>query len=320
MRTSSEHGREASKPEEIPPRGWWDILIRVVKSVSRDNVTLISAGLAMYALLAVFPALAAAISIYGLFVSPQEVVQHMSGFARMLPPEAWELLKSRLQEIAQQDKQTLNVGVAVGVFIALWSARSGMASLILATNIAYKERDERGFFMQILQSLAFTIGAVLGFLLTLFLGVAVPLLLNALGTNPIIQIVAEVLRWALLWAMAVTGLALLYRYGPDRERPRWRWVSWGSAIAATLWAIASVLFTLYVQNFATYDKTYGALGGVIVLLMWFYITGLIVLLGAEINAEMERQTKRDTTVGPERAMGERGAYAADTLGDTSRAR
>jgi membrane protein len=314
---SQSRGREASTPAEIPPAGWWDITRRVLKAVSSDHATLVAAGLALYALLAVFPALAAAISIYGLFASPQDVVEHMSRFASMLPPDAWDLFKTRLQEVAQHDQQTLNTGVAVGLFLALWSARSGMASLITATNIAYKEEEKRGFIMQILMSLLFTVGAVVGFLLVLLLGVGVPVVLNALGTHWLLQALADVLRWVLLWLMAVTGLALLYRFGPSRERQRWRWVSWGSAIAATLWLVGSGIFTLYVQNYGSYGETYGALGAVIILLMWFYISGFVVVLGAEINAEMERQTARDTTSGQERPMGARGAYAADTLGETS---
>jgi membrane protein len=313
---SAERGRLASTPAEISGRGWWDIVRRVWKSIGSDHATLIAAGIALYALLAVFPALGVAVSLYGLFASPREVVEHMSTFANVLPPDAWKLLEARLQEIAQHEKQTLNVGIAVGLAVALWSARSGMSSLIMATNIAYKEEEKRGFFMQILMSLLFTLGAVLGFLLTLLLGVGVPLALSALGTNVVIQVIGEILRWPLLWAVAVTGLAVLYRFGPSREHARWRWVSWGSAIAATLWLIGSVLFTLYVRNAGNYGETYGALGGVIVLLMWFYISGFIVVLGAEINAEMERQTVRDTTAGPEKAMGQRGAYAADTLGES----
>jgi membrane protein len=315
MTESREHGRHASAPAEIPARGWWDIVRRVVKGVSSDHATLVAAGLALYALLAVFPALAAAVSLYGLFASPQEVADHMSRFGAMLPPDAWELLNSRLQEIAQKDRQTLNVGLALGVLLALWSARSGMASLITATNIAYREPEKRGFFMQVLMSLLFTIGAIIGFLLTLVLGIVVPLALSTLGDNPVIRIAGDVVRFALLWGMAVVGLAILYRFGPSRKNARWRWVSWGSAIAATLWLIGSLLFTLYVQKYGTYGETYGALGAVIILLMWFYISGFIVVLGAEINAEMERQTERDTTEGPEKPMGDRGAYAADTLGE-----
>jgi membrane protein len=195
-----------------------------------------------------------------------------------------------------------------------------MSALMTATNIAYGEREKRGFFRQVLISLVLTVGAVVGFLTMILLGVAIPVGLKLLGTSMAVQMVADVLQWALLWLFAVLGLAFVYRYAPAREPARWRWVTWGSAIAATLWLGASALFAVYVRSFANYGKTYGALGGVIALLMWFYVSSVIVVLGAEINAEMERQTKKDTTEGPQAPLGERGAYAADTVGPTAKER
>lgn len=309
-------GRAARHPREIPAAGWRDILARVWHILGSDHVTLVASGLSMYALLAVFPGLAAAVSLYGLFASPEDVAQHMAAFSGILPPGVWDIFRSRLAEVAGRGGETLSIGAIGGLLIALWGARAGMASLIAATNIAYKEPERRSFLKQIGLSLAFTIVAIVGFLLTLVLGVGVPLVLEAFGANMLVQDLAAVARWLVLWVMAVAGLALIYRYGPSRDPPRWHWVSWGPAIAATLWLIGSVLFALYVRNFGSYGKTYGALGGVIVLLMWFYITGFMIVLGAEINAEMERQTVRDTTEGPEVPMGQRGAHAADTLGPT----
>ena len=270
----------------------------------------------MYALLAVFPGLAAAIAIYGLFASPEDVLRHMQAFAGVLPQGAWEVLSQRLQEIAGRERTTLNIGLVLSLLIALWGARSGMAALMTAMNIAYSEKEERGMLMQIAVSLLLTVGAILGFLLVLLLGVAIPIALQVLGTSSWVQAIVAVLRWSLLWLVVALGLSIVYRYGPDRKRARWRWVSWGSAIAATLWLIGSLLFALYVQLFASYGKTYGAIGSVVVLLLWFYLSSFIVVLGAEINAEMERQTRRDTTGGPEAPLGERDAYAADTVGPT----
>jgi membrane protein len=192
-----------------------------------------------------------------------------------------------------------------------------MSALMTATNIAYAETEKRGFIRQTLVSLAFTVGAILGFLLVLALGFALPLVLKVLGTSSWVQTLVGVLRWVVLWGVAVLSFAVLYRYAPSRERARWRWVTWGSAIAATLWIVMSALFAWYVGTFASYGKTYGALGGVIALLMWFYLSSLTVVIGAEINSEMERQTVRDTTEGSEAPMGERGAYAADTVGPTA---
>jgi membrane protein len=277
-------------------------------------VSLVAGGLAMYALLSVFPGLAATVSLYGLFATPTDVEQHMSSFSGVLPPGVWDIFKTQLEAITRHPQGALTTAAAVGVLLALWSARSAMASLMTATNIAYGEQEKRGWFKQILLSLAFTVVAIVGFLIMLTLGVVVPLALKALGTREWVQWAVAVLRLALLWGIVVLGLALIYRYAPARERPRWRWVTWGSAIAATLWLAASALFGFYVATFGSYDKTYGALGGVVVLLMWFYISSFIVVLGAEINGEMERQTEKDTTVRQDAPIGQRGAYAADTVG------
>ncbi len=271
----------------------------------------------MYALLAVFPSLAAAVSIYGIFSSPDDVIKDMSGFVAVLPPGAWDIFAAQLKEVSSHAGGTLTATAAVALLVSLWSARSGMASLMTATNIAYSEREKRGFIRQLLVSIGFTAGAICGFLTMLLLGIAVPLALSGLGVGAGAEIAVGLLRWVLLWLVAIGGLAVIYRYAPARRRAQWRWVTWGSVIAATLWLIGSLLFALYVRTFGTYGKTYGALGGVIVLLMWFYLSSFIVVLGAEINSEMERQTTRDTTEGPEKPLGQRGAYAADTVGPSA---
>jgi membrane protein len=311
------HGREAQHPKEIPAPGWRDIFTRVWAEIGSDHVTLVSAGLAMYALLAIFPGLAAAVAIYGLFASPAQVLEHMQAFSGILPPGAWDIFKTQLQGVASQAQGSLTMAAASGVLIALWGARSGMASLMVATNIAYAEAEKRGFFRQIFLSLLFTVVAIVGFLMALAIGVVVPVALKVLGTSTLVQWLSGALLWVVLWVMAVLGLAVLYRYAPSRQRARWRWVTWGSAIAATLWILSSGLFAWYVGAFASYGKTYGALGGVIALLMWFYLSSFTIVLGAEINSEMERQTERDTTDGPEAPLGQRGAYAADTVGPTA---
>jgi membrane protein len=310
-------GRQATQPSEIPAPGWRDIFTRVKTEIGSDHVTLVASGLAMCALLAVFPGLAAAIAVYGLFASPAHVVEHIQVFSTLLPPGTWDLFKTQLQTVAGQAQGSLTFAALSGLLIALWSARAGMSALMTATNIAYAEAEKRSFFRQTLVSLAFTIGAIVGFLIVLALGVALPVALKVLGTSSWVQWVAGALRWIVLWLVAVLGLAVLYRYAPSRERAQWRWVTWGSAIAATLWIVLSVLFAWYVSSFASYGKTYGALGGMIALLVWFYLSSLTVVIGAEINSEMERQTERDTTEGPEAPLGERGAHAADTVGPTA---
>jgi len=271
----------------------------------------------MYTLLSVFPGLTAAVSIYGLFASPDDVLKHMSVFSGVLPPGVLDIFKSQLQTLVSHGQTTLSLAVILGLVLALWSARSAMSALMTATNIAYGEREKRNFFVQVLVSLVLTAGAIVGFLIMLLLGVAIPVTLKILGTSTWAQWTLDGLQWALLWVFAVLGLAFVYRFAPAREPARWRWVTWGSAISAALWLAMSALFAVYVQAFANYGKTYGALGGVIALLMWFYLSGIIVVSGAEINAEMERQTQRDTTEGPAAPMGQRGAYAADTIGPTA---
>ena len=310
-------GRAAHWPKDIPVTGWWDILCRVVKRLGTENITLVCGGMAMYALMAVFPALAAAVSIYGLFATPADAIEHMQSFAGVLPPGVWDLFKSQLQAIPRHETSTLSIAAILGVLIALWSARSAMSALMSGTNMAYGEAEKRNFFIKILTSLALTIGAVVGFLVMLLLGIVIPVTLNLLGTRPWIQSIADALQWALLWVFTVAALAMVYRYAPDRQPAQWHWMKWGSLIGATLWLAMSAVFAFYVQSFANYGKTYGALGGVISLLMWFYLSSVIVVLGAQINAEMERQTRVDTTEGPAAPMGQRGAYAADTLGPSA---
>jgi membrane protein len=307
-------GRHAERPTEIPPRGWVDVAWRAAKRFSDDNVTLIAGGLAMYALLSVFPALAATVSIYGMFATPGDVIKQMSAFAGVLPPGVWDIFNTELQSIAKTGRSTLTFAAVLGLLVALWSARSAMSSLMTATNIAYRERETRGFIRQTLLSLAFTVGAILAFLLMLTLGVAIPLALAALGAGDWTKAAVSVLRLVLLWGVMVLSFAIVYRYAPAREHARWRWVSAGSVIAATLWMAASGLFAFYVANFAGYAKTYGALGGVVVLLMWFFIASIVIVLGAQINAELERQTIEDTTDLRDAPLGQRGAFAADTVG------
>lgn len=312
-----ERGRNATEPEQIPARGWWDITMRVYQDLSRDNVSLIAGGLAMYSLLSVFPALAAAVSIYGLVFRPDDVIKQMQVFAGVLPPGVWDIFNGELQEVVRRESGTLTITAIIALLVSLGSARSGMASLVQATNIAYQEQEKRSLLRQILLSILFTIGAIGAFLLVLLLGVAVPVIFSAVNASAWIQDLIGALRWALLWLFATAGLACIYRFAPSRQMARWRWVIWGSVVAASLWLAGSILFAVYVRTFGGYARTYGALGGVIVLMMWFYLSSFLLVLGAEINAEMERQTRRDTTEGPEAPLGKRGAWAADTVGPSA---
>jgi membrane protein len=310
-------GRTAERPQDIPARGWWDIVVRVKKEMGADNVDIIAGGLALYALLAVFPALAAAVSIYGLFASPADIADHLQQVTAMLPQDAVRILQQQLSKLTQHPQDTLSFGIVIGIGLALWSARKGMVALMKATNVAYDEEDQRGFFRQLLVSLGFTIGAIVGFLAMLALGIVTPVVLSLIPLGAATEVVLLIARWILLFAVAVLGLAIVYRFAPDRSSAQWRWITPGSLVAATLWLIGSVLFALYVRNWGSYNETYGALGGVVILLMWFYLSGYIVILGAEINSELERQTRKDTTTGEPQPLGKRGAYSADTVGPTA---
>ena len=309
-------GRDARTPGEFPAAGWRDILLRVWQKLGQDHTSLVAAGIALNTLLAVFPALGVAVLIYGLFSSPAGVEADIRPFIGILPADAAKLLQDQLQSLVSPPHAKLGVGAVVSALVAFWSARQGMVALMTATNIAYYEHERRGFLTQIAISLGFTLASVVAFLVMLVLGVAVPVVLQILPLGPAAATAILVFRWVLLWLFAAGALAAVYRYAPDRRGAQWRWVTWGSAAAATLWLSGSVLFELYVKNFSSYGVTYGALGGVIVLIMWFYLGGFAVVLGAQINAEMEHQTMVDTTEGPPKPMGKRGAYVADTLGRT----
>jgi membrane protein len=264
----------------------WDIATRVAEKLGHDNAGLLAGGIAMYALLSVFPGLGAAVSMYGLFATPADVIQHMNAFAGVLPPGVWTIFNERLQDVAAQDHGTLTVAAAIGLLLALWSARLTMSAVMTATNIAYGVRERRSYLRQTLVSLALTCTLIIGFLLMLLFGVVVPLALTMLDTSPWTHGAITIVHWLLLWGFAALGLSVVYRHAPARRLARWRWITRGSAIAATLWLIVSVLFALYVRAFAGYDRTYGTLGGAVVLLMWFYLLSFSVILGAEVDAAL----------------------------------
>jgi membrane protein len=257
---------------------------RLYDKVNEDNAALLASGIAMYGLLSVFPGLAAAVSIYGLFATPAEVVRHMQVFSGVLPPGVWTIFATQLQDVAAHDHRTLTAAVVISLLLALWSARFTVSSLMTATNIAYRAHERRGYVRQTWVSLWLTLGVIVGFLIMLVIGVVIPLALAVLGTSVWVRGTVAVLRALLLWAFAVTGLSMVYRFAPARPHARWRWLTWGSGVAATSWLVLTGLFTVYVRTFAAYDRTYGPLAGVIVLLMWFYLLSFAVLLGAEIDA------------------------------------
>ncbi len=309
-----DRGREAERPHQIPRRGWRDIAVRVKDEQSNDNLSIIAAGSAFYSLLALFPALAAAVTIYGLVADPAGIRQHLQAVADVIPPAAYKILQDQLGRIAQKAETTLGIGLAVSLAAALWSANKGMKALITSLNIVYDEKEKRGFIKLNGWSLLLTFCGIVFAILALSGIVALPALIDRLGLPETIRNVLLLLRWPLMAFIGILGLALIYRYAPDRQRPQWQWVTWGSVLATLLWIATSILFSWYVSNFDSYNKTYGSMGAVAILMMWFYLSVYFLLLGGEINAEMEHQTRKDTTTGAPRPMGRRGAHAADTLG------
>lgn len=309
-------GREASGPSEIPKRGWKDILRRTKDEVSKDNLSIIAAGVAFYLFLSIFPAVAAMVSVLGLIVDPPDVERFVEAAEGILPPDALALIAQQVREVTSSSARALGWSLVVSVGLALWSATAGVKALMTALDIVYDERETRGFLKYSGIAILLTIGALVFALLALALVAALPVVLNWLPIPEPIATALGILRWVILGGAFLLALSALYRFAPDRQNAQWRWVSWGAAAATLLWLLGSALFSLYVTNFADYNKTYGAIAAIVILLMWFYLTAFVILFGAELNAEMEHQTKVDSTTGKPKPMGRRGAQMADTLGES----
>jgi membrane protein len=312
--TDGGHGRQADTPQEIPPQGWKDIAKRTMKSIKEDQVPLLSAGVAYYTLLALFPAAIAGVSIYGLVANPDTVRDQINKLTKMLSPSTADLVGEQIRQVTSGAGGALGLATALGILTALWSASSGMKALITGVNLAYDETESRKFVKLRGLALLLTLGAMVLLGVALALIVGFPAVANDWPTP--LAWTAGILRWVLLAVLLVVALAVLYRYAPNRDEPRWTWVSWGSAIATLLWILASVGFSVYAKSFGNYNKTYGALAGVIILMFWLFLTSFVVLVGAELNTEMELQTVKDTTKGPAQPMGERGGHAADHVAES----
>ena len=313
-------GREAERPSEIPPRGWFAVLKRVKAEVKEDNVTLLAAGVAFYAMLAIFPAIIAVVTIYGMVADPAQVQSQVGEFAKSLPSGADELLGGQLESVTQAGRQSLSIGLAVSLLAVLWTASGGVQGLVKGLNLVYDEKESRGLLKLRGLSLLLTLGAILMAVVAIALVAVFPAVIDDLKLGQAGELAASIARWVVLALLVLAAVAVLYRYAPDRANPRWRWVSWGAVVALVLWLLGSIGFSWYVDNFGKYNQTYGALAAVIILLLWLFLSAFAVLLGAEIDAEIERQTARDTTTGPERPMGRRDAEVADTVGESSQRR
>jgi membrane protein len=308
-------GRSAETPSEIPAMGWKDILLRVYRGISENRILLVAAGVTFYALLAIFPGIAALISIYGLFADPANVAGNLDTMANVAPGGAIDVLREEMNRLASQGGAILGVSFLVSLAISLWTANSGVKAIFDALNIVYGEEEKRSFLKLNAITLLVTLGIVAFILLTLGAIVAIPVALAYIPLPGVTALIVKIGRWPLLFLLVTIALAVLYKYGPSRSEPRWHWITWGSVSAAIVWLAASALFSWYVASFGSYNKTYGSLGAVIGFMTWIWISIIVVLVGAKLNAEMEHQTVRDSTAGQPKPIGRRGARMADTVGE-----
>lgn len=307
-------GRAAATPSEIPAPGWGDIFSRVYADISEQRVLAIAAGVAFYALLAIFPAAAALTAFYSWFADPATITSHLQRLSGVLPGGAIQVIGDQIRRVAAQGTTTLGVASVLGLLVSLWSANVGMKALFDALNVVYQEREKRGFFGLNAVSLTFTVLGVVMVLAVIVALVALDPILARLDLNAREQWLVGLLRWPALFVLVSLAISLIYRFGPSRDRPQWRWVSWGGVFAALAWLAVSALFSVYAENFGRFNETYGSLGAVIGFMLWLWISNIVLLIGAQLNAEMEHQTARDTTVGAPRPLGTRGAVMADTVG------
>jgi len=307
-------GRQAETPEQIPARGWQDIVWRVVWSISADRILSTSGGVAFFALVAIFPGIAAIVSLYGLFADASTIGNHLTLLSGILPGGVLALIADQITLIARQENETLGIAFAVGLLVAVVSANSGVAALFDALNVVYDEKEKRSVMRFYATTFLFTLVGIGFVVLAISTVVVLPLVLKFVGSTTTTEWLLSILRWPILLVTLVVSLGFIYRYGPSRRDARWRWVTWGSIVAALLWIAASMLFSWYVATFDSYNKIYGSLGAGVGFMIWLWISAVIVLLGGELNAEMEHQTARDTTQGAPKPLGSRGATMADHVG------
>jgi len=278
----------------LPARGWKNILLRVWKNIGEDRVILVAAGVTFYCLLAIFPAIAALVAIYGFFSDPSSISSVVDKISGVMPGGALDIIRTQMNQVASQGPSKLGVAFVIGFLVSLWSANAGIKSIFDALNLVYDEPEKRGLIRLNLVSLAFTVAAILFILVAIAFIAALPAVASSQlqGTAALI---AQIIRWPILFVVVAVGIALVYRYGPSRAEPQWRWITWGSAFAAVAWIAVSIAFSWYAANFGSYNKTYGSLAAIVVFMTWLWLSIAVILIGAEIDAEMEQQTAQDTT-------------------------
>jgi membrane protein len=307
-------GRRATAPWQIPWKGWKDILIRTYQQVNEDRVLPVAAGVVFYGLLALFPAITALVSCYALFAKASTINDHLSMISGILPAGAFDIVRDQVNRVLAKGDTKLGMAFVFSFLLAVWSANSGTKAIIDALNVVYEEKEKRGFFKLNAVSLAFTFGGLVAALVVIGCVVALPIILATMGLGSMSDALLRIGRWPVLIGTMLVGLAVLYRYGPSRRSPRWRWLSVGSVVATVTWLAGSALLSFYLENYANYDATYGSLGAAIGLMVWMWMSTTVVLLGAELNAEIEHQTEADSTDDGGKPLGKRGARVADSVG------
>ncbi len=314
----SDRGRDATRPSQITAKGWKDALYRIKDKVGDNRLSLISAAMSYYAFLAFVPAVTSIVLMYAWISDPAEISQHIATFGAFIPNDFQEILRQQLTSLASKKTEaTLGLSAIGALLFSLYSSSKACGAIIVAMNIIHEQKEERGFIKLNLLAIELTFLGVILSVFAIIVVIAIPALFGNFEFGNTIKTVVALVSWIVLLTIFSSYLGIIYRYGPCRNKPKWRWVSWGAVIASIFWALASLLFSLYAAKFGDFNKTYGSLGAIIVLLIWFYISSFVILMGAEINAKLEHQTKKDTTVGPPKPMGEREAYMADTVGESS---
>lgn len=306
-------GRDVASPVDFPPLGWKEIGLRIFRQITESRVLAVAAGVTFYSLLALFPALVALVSLYGLTADLATLRDHIALFDGVAPAGVLSFVGDQVARIVLKSDGALGFAFLFGLGAALWSANAGAKAMFDALNVVYREREKRSFVILNLTSLAFTLGAVIFVVLAFNAVVVLPLVLDRLWLGPVAEPLLQIGRWPAMLAVILGCLSLLYRFGPSREDAKWRWLTPGALLASLLWLGGSAAFSWYAENLARFDETYGPLGAAIGMMLWMWMSSIVVLLGGELNAEMELQTARDTTTGAPRPMGLRGARVADTV-------
>ena len=304
-----EGGDTARSPGELSSGGWKQVLKRTFREFIEDRIPSVAAGATFYGLLALFPAIGAFVALYGLFADVADAGRQIAALQGVLPEGAVTVLREQMTRLAAAPQSGLGLAFAGSLALSLWSANAGVKAVISGLNIAYEEQETRGFLRLNAVSLAFTAGAVVVALLGSGAMTAVPAVLDRLGLTSLRPL--SLLRWPFLVLVVGAMLSLLYRFAPNRAQAKWRWITPGGAFAAGAWLLMSLGFSLYVGAFGHYDRTYGSLGAVVGFMTWIWLSLIVVLLGAELNAELEQQIRADTTTGAPRPFGVRGAAVAD---------